>query len=68
MKPQTLIRYRYKGVRFVVWEDDDTAFYRFRFEIEGKVVEGKVKTVLAGVAAFRARRVISRKLKERSAE
>jgi hypothetical protein len=43
-------------------------FYRFRFELGGKVIEGKVRTALPGVAAFRARRVISRKLKERSAK
>lgn len=68
MEPPSEIRYRYKGVRFIVWRDEDSDFYRFKFEFDGKLVEGKVRTALTGVAAFRARRVISRKLKEQAAK
>src|SRR5215475_8485013 len=41
VKPQLEIRYRYKDIGFVVWQDDDTLLYGFRFEIEGEVSRGR---------------------------
>jgi hypothetical protein len=57
-------RGKYKGIWFTIKEADKPGFYYFEFEIEGELVRGRTETRLVGVAVYRARRAINRKLKE----
>ena len=56
----------HKGIIFAVEPADVSGFYRFRFQIGDKTIEGRVETNLKGMAIHRARAAINRRLQKAS--